>query len=147
VTFLIILVKCSGCKSKSKAPTFLAHSDVGQSGSILTGLASGFPCKSTQFPTLRVQIFSLTYFACENVFVRAISVRETQTCIFNIFNVDAVLAAPQVVRLSLFPHDIIQDASHGRSRASAPAPRASAISLGARSPVVVVACPVLALGD
>ena len=146
MTVLIILVKCSGCKSKSKPPTFLAHSDVGQSGSILAGLASGFPCKSTQFPTLRVQIFSLTYFACENVFVSAVSVRETQTCIFNIFNVDAILAAPQVVRLSFFPHDIVQDAS-GRSRASATAPRASAISLGARSPVVVVACPVLALGD
>jgi hypothetical protein len=60
--------------------------------------------------------------------------------------VDAVLASAQVVRLSLFPLEVVGDATWHRVGA-APAPRSSALLLGATCPVVVVARPVTARGS
>jgi hypothetical protein len=87
-----------------------------------------------------------SYFACENVSVGAISVSEHETGGVDVFEVEAVLASAQVVRLSRFPLDVIGDGL-GRRTGAAPAPGASALVLGAACPVVVVASPVAALGQ
>jgi len=84
------------------------------------------------------------YFACHDIFVSAISISKKQAGCFDVFEVDAVLASAQVVRLSRFPLEVVGDAPWHRIGA-APTPGASALLLGAGCPVVVVACPVAAL--
>jgi hypothetical protein len=141
--FAIILIL------KNTHITFLVHIDVGQSAGIFLVIA-GFPwlnifLRITQFMLIIISA-KIRYFASQDVFVGAISVRHEEAGAFDIFQMNAVLSSSQVVGLPLLPLNAVIHRP-GASRSAAPGPRSPAVLLCSARPVVEVARPVAAFSE
>jgi hypothetical protein len=91
------------------------------------------------------------YFACQDIFIRAVSIGENKflrfssRIIFLQLEVDAIFPSTIVVRLVLVPGDVVVE--NPGALTAAPRPTSSAVPLGSSGPVVEISSPGTILGN